>query len=58
MQGLYMDTCLTVSQWLSLDWVFYPFAIALGFAFGVYATKALEAEKKHLSCDFIAKARK
>lgn len=53
-----MDTCLTVSEWLSLDWVFYPFAIALGFAFGAYATKALEAEKKHLSFDFVAKARK
>lgn len=53
-----MDTCLTVSQWLSLDWVFYPIAISLGFAIGVYLTKAFESEKKHLSCDFVAKARK
>lgn len=35
------DICLTVSQWLSLDWFFYPVAIFLGFFLGVYFTKTL-----------------
>lgn len=53
-----MDMCLTVSEWLSLDWVFYPVAIALGFGFGVYASKTLQTQKELLSCEFVAKARK